>query len=331
MVSKPEITVFIPTYFGEEYLDELFKMVFRQKIDKTYEVLVYDTSSKDKTPKIIEEYAKKYKNMRHKTITKEEYGHGKTRAAAAHDAKGDIVVYLSQDAVPAHDRWLYEITKPFEISPRIIGVMGKQDPRPKTFPLLKREIVSVFSSFGPDCGTTIFYKDDFVKTQDVYDKIAFYSDVNSAARRSYLTSELPYKDVPYAEDQLFGRDVINAGYMKAYAPRGNVLHSNEFKLREYKMRMFDEIMGLRRVGIDVQLPTIPQITKMVIKEWIKDTLFTLRDRQYSYKRKLFYLASNLFYNIEKWRGVRRAVLTKLDDQAAIDKYSLEQIETKSKS
>lgn len=330
-MSKPEITVFIPTYFGEEYLDELFKMVFRQKIDKTYEVLVYDTSSKDKTPKIIEEYAKKYKNMRHKTITKEEYGHGKTRAAAAHDAKGDIVVYLSQDAVPAHDRWLYEITKPFEISPRIIGVMGKQDPRPKTFPLLKREIVSVFSSFGPDCGTTIFYKDDFVKTQDVYDKIAFYSDVNSAARRSYLTSELPYKDVPYAEDQLFGRDVINAGYMKAYAPRGNVLHSNEFKLREYKMRMFDEIMGLRRVGIDVQLPTIPQITKMVIKEWIKDTLFTLRDRQYSYKRKLFYLASNLFYNIEKWRGVRRAVLTKLDDQAAIDKYSLEQIETKSKS
>lgn len=330
-MSKPEITVFIPTYFGEEYLDDLFKMVFRQKIDKAYEVLVYDTSSKDKTPKIIEEYAKKYKNMRHKTITKEEYGHGKTRAAAAHDAKGDIVVYLSQDAVPAHDRWLYEITKPFEISPRIIGVMGKQDPRPKTFPLLKREIVSVFSSFGPDCGTTIFYKDDFVKTQDVYDKIAFYSDVNSAARRSYLTSELPYKDVPYAEDQLFGRDVINAGYMKAYAPRGNVLHSNEFKLREYKMRMFDEIMGLRRVGIDVQLPTIPQITKMVIKEWIKDTLFTLRDRQYSYKRKLFYLTSNLFYNIEKWRGVRRAVLTKLDDQAAIDKYSLEQIETKSKS
>lgn len=329
-MSKPEITIFIPTYFGEDYLEDLFKMVFRQKIDKSYEVLVYDTSSTDRTPKIIEKYAKKHKNMRYKTITKEEYGHGKTRAAAAHDAKGDIVVYLSQDAIPAHDRWLYEMVKPFEISPKIIGVMGKQDPRPKTFPLLKREIISVFGSFGPDCGTTIFYKDDFVKSQDIYDKIAFYSDVNSAARRSYLTGELPYKDVPYAEDQLFGRDVINAGYMKAYAARGNVLHSNDFKLLEYKMRMFDETMGLRRVGIDVKLPSIRLVIKMVVSGWIKDTLFTLRDKQYSCKRKLFYLATNLFYNIEKWRGVRRAVLTKLNDQETIGKYSLEQVEAKSK-
>ena len=329
--DKIDITVFIPTYFGEDYLDDLLKMVFKQKIDKTYEVLIYDTSSTDKTPKIIKKYAKKHANLRYKTITKEEYGHGKTRAAAAHDAKGDIVVYLSQDATPAHKYWLYEMTKPFELSDRIIGVMGKQDPRPTTFPLLKREIMGVFNGFGPDFGTTLFYKDSFIKKQETYDKVAFYSDVNSAARRSYLTGELPYQDVPYAEDQLFGRDVINAGYMKAYASRGNVLHSNEFKLREYKMRMFDETMGLRRVGIDVPLPTISQITKMVIIGWIRDTLFTLRDKQYSRKRKLFYLVLNVFYNIEKWRGVRRAVLTKLDAHTAIDKYSLEHVEAKSKS
>lgn len=323
-----DITVFIPTYFGEDYLDDLLQMVFKQKIDKTVEVLIYDTSSKDRTPQIIEKYAKKYKNLRHKTITKQEYGHGKTRAAAAHDARGDIVVYLSQDAIPAHDRWLYEMVKPFELSDKIIGVMGKQDPRPKAFPLLKREIMAVFGSFGPDCGTTIFYKDDFVKTQEVYDKISFYSDVNSAARRSYLVGELPYKDVPYAEDQLFGRDVIDAGYMKAYAARGNVLHSNEFKLREYKMRMFDETMGLRKVGIIVPLPRIKQIVKMVLTGWIKDTIFTLRDGQYSLKRKLFYLATNLFYNIEKWRGVRRAVLTELDDEESLKKYSLENSNTR---
>lgn len=327
-MSKPDITVFVPTYFGEDYLEDLFKMVFRQKINKTYEVLVYDTSSKDKTPKIIEKYAKKHKNMRHKTITKDEYGHGKTRAAAAHDAKGDIVVYLSQDAIPAHDRWLYEMTKPFEISPQIIGVMGKQDPRPKTFPLLKREITSVFGSFGPDCGTTIFYKDDFVKTQDVYDKIAFYSDVNSAARRSYLTGELPYKDVPYAEDQLFGRDVIDAGYMKAYAPRGNVLHSNEFKLSEYKNRMFDETMGLRKVGIQVEVPSKKFIFKMVLKSSIKDIIFTLQDGQYSRKRKLFFIVTSPIYNLEKWRGVRLAALADIKDDKIVKKYSLEELQNK---
>ena len=329
-MSKPDITVFIPTYFGEEYLEDLFAMVFRQKIDKSYEVLVYDTSSTDKTPQIIKKYAARYKNLRYKTITKAEYGHGKTRAAAAHDAKGDIVVYLSQDAVPAHDRWLYEMTKPFEISPRIIGVMGKQDPRPKTFPLLKREIMSVFSSFGPDCGTTIFYSDDFVKQQDVYDKICFYSDVNSAARRSYLVGELPYKDVPYAEDQLFGRDIINAGYMKAFAPRGNVLHSNEFKLSEYKNRMFDETLGLRKVGIEVDVPGKRFIIKMVVKSVLKDIAFTIRDKQYSLKRKLFFIVTSLLYNIEKWRGVRLAALVDMDDAVAQKKYSLEALQSREK-
>lgn len=326
--QKIDITVFIPTYFGEEYLDKLLKMVFKQKIDKTYEVLIYDTSSKDKTPQIIKKYAKKHKNLRYKTITKQEYGHGKTRAAAAHDAKGDIVVYLSQDATPAHKHWLYEMVKPFEISDKIIGVMGKQDPRPTAFPLLKREIKSVFAGFGPDCGTTIFYKDNFIKKRSVYDKVTFYSDVNSAARRSHLVGELPYKDVPYAEDQLLGRDIINAGYMKAYAPRGNVLHSNEFKLREYKMRMFDETMGLRKAGIKIPRISLRSMIRLIIAGWIRDTIFTLRDKQYSVKRKLFYLATNLFYNIEKWRGVRIALSARLDDKASQKKYSLESKKTR---
>ncbi len=318
-----DITVFVPTYFGEKYLDDLFKMVFRQKIDKAVEVLVYDTSSKDKTPQIITKYAEQHPNLRWKTITKEEYGHGKTRAAASHDAKGDIVVYLSQDAVPAHNRWLYEMTKPFELSPRIIGVVGKQDPRPKTFPLLKREITSVFRSFGPDEGTTLFYADDFVKNQEIYDKISFYSDANSAARRDYLTGELPYKDVPYAEDQLFGRDIINAGYMKAYASRGNVQHSNDFTLFEYKHRMFDETMGLRKVGIKVAVPGKRFIIRAVIGGVIRDIFWTLRDGHYGWKRKIWGVVTAPLYNIEKWRGVRAAALADVDDDVANAARSLE--------
>ena len=151
-------TVFIPTWFGERYLDEVLDAVFKQKVPFKYEVLIYDTSSKDRTPEIIEKYAKKHKNLRHKTITKDEFGHGKTRNAAAHDAKGEIVVYISQDVTPAHNRWLYEMIKPFELSEKIVGVMGKQDPRPHCFPLLKSEIRSTFRNFGPDFGTTLFIK-----------------------------------------------------------------------------------------------------------------------------------------------------------------------------
>lgn len=215
------------------------------------------------------------------------------------------------------------MVKPFELDDKIVGVMGKQDPRPHCFPLLKSEIRAVFGGFGPDFGTTLFYKDDFVKDQGTYDAISFYSDVNSAARRSFLVDTIPYQDVPYAEDQLFGRNVIDAGYIKAYAPRGNVIHSNDMKLSEYKHRMFDETMGLRKVGIPVSVPSKKLVAKMIFRGIIRDTLNTVRDREYSFKRKLYWLVVNPFYHIEKWRGVRLAATMNIDDSQGLEKYSLE--------
>ncbi len=322
-MAKPDITIFIPTYFGEETLDDLLHMVFRQKINQSFEVLIYDTSSIDKTPKIIEKYAKKYDNLRHKTITKAEYGHGKIRAAAAYDARGEIVVYLSQDAVPTNDHWLYEMVKPFEISSDVVGVVGRQQPRPKAPPILKHEIKAVFANLGPENGLTFYYKDYFIKTKQQHDFISFYSDVNSAARRSILTGEIPYKDTPYAEDQLFGRDIINAGYIKAYAARGSVFHSNDVRLRDYKARLFDETRGLRAVGIDVEQPPRRTVAKMVIRGSLMDSIRTILDGEYSLKRKIYYLFTNPIYHIEKWRGVRLGARVSLDDSAEISKHSLE--------
>lgn len=316
-------TIFIPTWFGEKYLDEVLDSIFKQKVSFEFEVLIYDTSSSDNTPKIISKYAKIHKNLRHKTITKSEFSHGKTREAAAHDAKGEIVVYLTQDATPAHDQWLYEITKPFELNEKIVGVMGKQEPRPHCFPLLKSEIRSVFNGFGPDFGTTLFYKDDFVKDQGTYDAISFYSDANSAARKKFLIGDIPYRDVPYAEDQLFGRDIIDNNYLKVYAPRAAVIHSNDVTIKEYKQRMFDETIGLRKIGLPIATPSRRLVVKMIIRGIIRDTLRIPRDKQYSFKRRIYWFAMNPLYHVQKWRGVRLAARADLADESILNKYSLE--------
>jgi rhamnosyltransferase len=323
-MSRPVgATVFIPTYNGEKYLPAILDALSRQKTDFVYEVLIIDSGSKDATLEIVHEHQHKHHNVRLVEIPNSEYGHGKTRNKAAQLANGDIVVYLSHDAVPAHDRWLHEMVRPFIINERIVGVMGKQAPRPFCFPLLKYEIVDVFAGFGPDFGTTLFYKDDFVNSQGVYDAVSFYSDVNSAARKSYLLSELPYRAVRYAEDQIFGRDIIDAGYYKVYAPRGVVVHSNDLRLGEYKHRMFDETMGLRNVGFPVDVPGRKLIVKMILKRSLKDATRIVRDHDYSWKRKLYWLVLNPLFHIEKWRGVRLAALADIKDEDRLNKYSLE--------
>ncbi|MFQ9338632.1 MAG: glycosyltransferase family 2 protein, partial [Varibaculum sp.] len=130
-------TVFIPTYYGEDNLDELFTALHKQKVDFEYEILVIDTSSKDRTPEIIKSWEPRFQHFRYETITKPEFSHGRVRQQAAEKARGEYVVYLTQDATPAHDRWLYEIIQPLERFPQVVGVMGKQDPRATALPLLK--------------------------------------------------------------------------------------------------------------------------------------------------------------------------------------------------
>jgi rhamnosyltransferase len=304
MTDAPEdllATVVVLTYNGERYLRELLDAVAGQRIDGAFEILVIDSGSTDSTLDIIADFPQ----VRLVRIPNEEFGHGRTRNFAAHEARGRYVAYLTHDAVPASDRWLYELLKPFELSDRVAAVMGSQIPRPSAFPLLKYEIDAVFAGFGPGFGTTLFYDDDFITSEGVRNAVTFYSDVNSAARRDILTGPVPYQDVSYAEDQLFGRDVIAAGLIKAYAPRAAVIHSNDLTLAEYDGRMTEETMGQREVGIDVAVPSVNVVGRMVARGIVRDTLRLVRDRDFSWRRKLYYLVTGPLYHVQKWRGVRR--------------------------
>ncbi len=323
MAEKVYATIVIPTYNGDRHLASVLEAALAQDVDFSYEVLIIDSGSTDKTLDIIKSFQNHHPNIIFQQIPNTEYGHGKTRDLAAHDANGEIIVYISHDAIPAHNQWLYEMVKPFGLNEKVAGVMGKQIPRPNCIPMLKSEIRGVFSNFGPDFGTTIFYKDSFVKDQGVYDAISFYSDSNSAARKEYLTGILPYKHVAYAEDQILGRDIIDAGYYKVYAPRASVVHSNDLKLGEYKHRMFDETLGLRKIGLPMNIPSSKLIGKMIVRGVLRDARNILRDKEYSARRKIYWLAVNPFFHIEKWRGVRRACLVDISDVASHDKYSLE--------
>ncbi len=322
-MSDIKATVFIPTYYGEDNLEELFGSLSMQDVDFEYEILVIDTSSKDRTPEIIKEWAPKFKYFRYETITKADFSHGRVRQQAAQMARGEYVVYLTQDATPAHRRWLYEIIQPMERFSNVAGVMGKQDPRPNALPLLKEEIIRTFKQFGPDFGTTLFYSDDFIDSQQIYDLVTFYSDVNSAARKSVLLGDVPYQDIPYAEDQKLGEDLVDHGYVKAYAPRANVWHTNEIKLRDYKKRMFDEIVGVRRVGKTMDPIPVTFVIKQMVRAYTLGSMFILRDGQYSWKRKIYWLLLNPLFVLEKWKGVKAAIKVDLNDQETIDSYSLE--------
>ena len=316
--GAPQATVIIPTFDGEKYLRQILQSLSQQKTKWDFEVLIIDSGSTDSTLEIINDFP----FVRLFQIPNEEFGHGKTRNQAARLARGTYLAYLSHDAIPATDYWLHEITIPLRES-GVVAVMGKQVARNSCFPLLKYEIRSVFKRFGPDFGLTIFsLNNDGAEEKDLEAK-SFYSDVNSATLRSFLLEVIPYQDLPYSEDMAFGKDVIEAGYSKAYAPAALVEHSNDLNLKEYKLRIFDEILSLRRLGKD--LPPLKFTRQLLYPLWGGgvDSVRILRDRDYSFGQKLKWLFVNPVYHFQKWRAFYTATHLNLETASQESKYSLE--------
>jgi len=301
MTSLPSVTVTILTWNGERYLGDILDALEAQRYDGDVDILVIDSGSTDATLEIVAMHPA----VRLHEIPNSEFGHGTTRNLAAQLAQGEIVAYLTHDAVPLNDTWLAALVAPMAEDDRIAAVMGKQVARRNAPPLLKYDIARVFDRLGSAHGTTVFYDDGSLADEAARNQAAFYSDVCSAARREILLNHVPYRDVPYAEDQLFGRDLLAGGYRKAYAPSAVVEHSNDGTIREFGDRVAADLIGLRQIGTTVH----PVSRFAAFKQWVKWTLMDsaqiLVDPDYGLGRKLYWLAVNPVYHASKWAGYRR--------------------------
>lgn len=322
MANQIKATVFIPVYNGEnDHLEETLTALYNQKTDFEWNVLIIDSGSSDNSVKIIRKFHDKYNNLTLKEIDKSEYSHGGTRQLAAEISDGEYMVYLSQDAVPYNQNWLTEMLKPFEISEKIVAVLARQKPRDYCFPAMKYDINAVFNEQGIEDAVTVWTR-TISEQIGTYTKESFYSDVCSAAPRLFLVNEIGYKPVKYSEDYEYGKDIIDAGYYKAYNGRAIVEHSNDVFLKDYKKRIFDETYNVRlNSGAPESRMSFWYVTRQSLKATLKDLPKILKDKDYSFKKKLYWSVVNSLFHFEKWRGIRLANMVKFGDD--ISMYSLE--------
>lgn len=293
-LSNKYISVFIPTYNGEKYIKESIDMVLLQELPDRYklELIIIDSGSTDNTVEIIKSFGSKINFFE---IPNSEYGHGKTRQYAAELAKGEYILFLSQDATPSHYRWIKNMIEPFFISKRIGGVFGRQIPRPDAVPTIKREVASVFGQLGASDAITLHRQKSLIDGYRMNDLNTFFSDVNSAIRKDLIKS-VPFRDVKYAEDQALAEDLQEAGYLKAYSAQGSVWHSNEYTVRDFHKRKFDEYVGLKE-SVNYKLnPSLKSLALGWIKPTLKDLKFIRHDNEYGRKRKIKYAILSVGYN-----------------------------------
>jgi glycosyltransferase involved in cell wall biosynthesis/GT2 family glycosyltransferase len=233
-VSRPSISVVIPVKDGARYLGELLDALAREGPD---ELLVIDSGSRDGSLELVRAAA----GAELLEIAPREFRHGATRNLGAQRTRGELICFLTQDATPLPG-WLDAYREAFALDERVGAAYGPHLPRPGTSPAIARELEEFFASFGaPTTSSAGGARGPVVQRAG---DPTFLSNVNACYRRA-CWEQIRFRDVPYAEDQAFGSDLLAAGWAKVYHPGAAVLHAHDYGAVEFVRRWFDEYRGLR--------------------------------------------------------------------------------------
>ncbi len=104
-----DVSVVIPTLNGGEDLERCLEAIFRQSTERTVEILCVDSGSNEHDLDTMSRLG-----ARIVAIDRSQFNHGLTRDLGARLTSGSIIVFLNQDAVPAHEHWLEELVSPFD-------------------------------------------------------------------------------------------------------------------------------------------------------------------------------------------------------------------------
>lgn len=226
MMEKLKVDVIIPTYKPGEKFYNLIQTLKRQSypIDR---IIVVNTEKKWFPSYFYE--GNQDIEVHH--IRKEDFDHGGTRDRAASLCDGDILLFMTQDAVPNDIYLVEELIKPFR-RPEVAAAYARQLPA-EGCSLIERYTRAF--NYGPMSRRK--KKSDLAKLGI---KTYFCSNVCAAYRREIYEEQGGFEHrTIFNEDMIFAGRLIQAGYTIAYVAEAKVIHSHNYTNRELFQRNFD--------------------------------------------------------------------------------------------
>jgi rhamnosyltransferase len=288
-VTPTQVTVALPVLNGERWLDETLAAVRAQRVERELELLVADSGSRDRSREIARSHGAR-------VIEVEAFSHGGTRNLLMTEAAGEHVAFLTQDALPADLHWLERLLSAFKLADDVALAHGPYLPRPGASHMVRREFEEFFGSFSHNGTPRVHRLEGELPSHP--SPLTFFTDANGMVSRA-AWQEVPFREAPYAEDQLLARDMLAAGYAKAYVPTAAVVHSHDYPPLEQFRRFFDEFRGLREVHGHVEQWGVRSAEKRLRREvaadrrWLRMNGATERELQRGTAESVLFHASRI--------------------------------------
>lgn len=248
MATNPTASIIIPTFNGGDIFKRVLDAISRQQTPWDYEVIIIDSGSRDDTVEISREFAKVFASTILYAIKNEDFGHGCTRNLGAQLSRGDFLVFLTQDALPADELWLYELVDAVAKDSSIAGAFGRHVAYDSADPFTKRDLEEHFAGLKafPLCNRNLDHHRYLIGDISWRQVLHYFSDNSSCLRRS-AWERYPYPDIEFGEDQAWAAIIIENGLSKAYAYDSIVYHSHDYDEAETEARAYTESVFFREM------------------------------------------------------------------------------------
>jgi rhamnosyltransferase len=220
-----QVSILLLTKNGRGDLERVLPSLFAQRAEVPFEVIAIDSGSTDGTVDLLRQFP-----VQLEQIPADAFHHARTRNHAASLAHGGILIFLSQDAIPASDNWLTAIISNFS-DPRVGAVYGRQFP--KTGSSLERK-----DALDAIYGETRIVKDPDNRNEMGY-RFYHFSDVNAAIRRPVWEKVRFPEELKVFEDLGIAKLILDNGWKIVYEPEAAVFHSHTHTTVGLFKRYFD--------------------------------------------------------------------------------------------
>ena len=226
-MENKTVDVIIPAYHPGKEFATLIKRLEKQSVS-IHRIIVMNTEESMWN----KEWEKLSDAMEVHHLTKEEFDHGGTRARAAELSDSDVMVFMTQDAMPADRELLAELLKALDQEENIAAAYARQLPNAEC-------------SFVERYTRAFNYPDtSLVKTKADLDKYGiktfFCSNVCAAYKKDIYEKQGGFVSrTIFNEDMIYAGGLIQAGYGIAYAAEARVIHSHNYNCMQQFHRNFD--------------------------------------------------------------------------------------------
>ena len=226
-MENKTVDVIIPAYHPGKEFATLIKRLEKQSVS-IHRIIVMNTEESMWN----KEWEKLSDAMEVHHLTKEEFDHGGTRARAAELSDADVMVFMTQDAMPADRELLAELLKALDQEENIAAAYARQLPNAEC-------------SFVERYTRAFNYPDrSVVKTKDDLDKYGiktfFCSNVCAAYKKDIYEKQGGFvRRTIFNEDMIYAGGLIQAGYGIVYAAEARVIHSHNYNCMQQFHRNFD--------------------------------------------------------------------------------------------